>query len=182
MRTWGAVADQEARSQTLGWNHYLPYGNDRCWASLSRKYCQLYIFFVQYQTFILLACMFLVVFNSSSHFQSFPVIIIVCFLLNQAGTEPSNATHLGMYLLILIYNKIRLFLSADVCPSCPCNNCSLIYQKNPTNFPLIKFLRGEKCSIYICLLPKFAEKKSGNKFTEKIFLKRQALSPDRNLF
>ena len=84
VRPWDAVADQEARSKTLGWNHYLPCGNDRCWASLSRKYCQLYIFFVQHQTFILLACMFLFFFNSFSHFQSFPVIIIGCFLLNQA--------------------------------------------------------------------------------------------------
>ena len=78
-----------------------------------------------------------------------------------------------MYLLILIYNKIRLSLAAAVCPSCrPCKNCSLIYQKNPTNFPLIKFLRGEKCSIYICLRPKFAKKKSRNKFTKEIFLKK----------
>ena len=54
--------------------------------------------------------------------------------------------------------------------------------KEPDKFPTDKFLLGEKCSIYICLRPKFAEKKSGNKFTEEIFLKRQALSPDRNLF
>ena len=54
-----------------------------------------------------------------------------------------------MYLLILIYNKVRLSLAAAVCLSCPCKNCSLIYQKSPTNFPLIKFLQGGKRSIYI---------------------------------
>lgn len=72
-----------------------------------------------------------------------------------------------MYLLILIYNKIPLSLSAAVCPSCRCENCSLIYQKSPTNFPLIKFLQGEKCPIY-----KFAEKKSGNKFTKELYFKK----------
>ena len=184
MRPWDAVADQEARSKTLGWNHYLPCGNDLCWASLSRKYrpSTLYIFCAAPDLYIIS----LHVFGRCQFSQSFPKFFSNYYWLlfiNQGQRLPVR--RLTKECICWSWSTTRsgfpfLLLFAQVVLELPCNNCSLIYQKNPKNFPLTKFLRREKCSIYICLRPKFAEKKSGNKFAEEIFLKRQA--PDRNLF